>query len=863
MIYRLDFAAESFREDFWKLQLKERGRDLGDIIYFTPSSRKARWLHREISKFFLEKGIKVFVPPKFFTVENFVQERTGLEPVKDEQRRLRVIRVVIEKGSLFRKGFVGAVADFIKTSKIYFPGKPPGEVLEFLSRDIEEELKKYEASLWEGSKKYFVDRLKEAVEIWKAYESSLKEEGLLDQEDLIWHYVTNFSEEDEFDTVVLDGFFDVPPLERHFFRQVLKNAKKKVIFLRDSNDSLTQDFLFWLREEFDLKESFVKARRKSSVFLGNFPRKTDEIRAIAKKIKTVVKEKKIPLHRIGVVFPSMDKYYSLVKREFEAHKIEHNLVFGSKLTSSAVFKTLLNFLDAILESYPLSRISLLFSSRFFLLYRPEVSDLIETFQRETEVKGGKEAIREGLENWENPDREKLKEYLEEFFRLALPFEQGRFRGQTLRIFNRDNLKEIYNFTKSDYAAKREFQALKRLSQLVMEMEEILPPVDLRTFRNVLLLEGERRHFWVEGDEDRGVQVMGMLEARGIDFDVLFFGGLIEKDFPPPVKKELFLSDNIKKKYDLPRQEKNYYIAEVVFNEFRFSPRFCYLSYPSMEKDEPLIQSIFLQDIEEVETWQEEGFISSWAEKQINNPLPFELPEMVYEGWKPPAQINVTDISLYDQCPFKYFMMRVMKVEMDEEITSWGTKLHRVMELSFPALRQKRRIKEAILENAEKVFNGLDKIERWRIESIAEGVEQQELSRRMRDSIPQEVEVPITFELEGFSIKAKIDRIDIAPDGYRIYDYKTSTRGDLVQMHLYALGFELSRGEPVSQLFFYLLREAHQTRLKRVSTGKKDRANYMKRIYRALEGIRKGDFSPNLSHCRSCYIKDICLLRYRG
>ncbi len=862
MVEVFPFSSPAFRASFWEELLEKRGDDLSGVLYFTPSSRKARWLHRELSQLLFSKGKRVFIPPRFTTVEGYVKEFTGIQPVGDEQRRLRLIKIILSKRKSFRKGFVNAVSDFIKTAKIYLPGRSPAEVVETFIADIEEELSQYEYALWTGGREYFISKLREILEIWQEYEEELSSQGLYDEEALIWDFVSK-EEGEKPDLLVLDGFFDVPPLERAFFKKIISSSSSVRIFIRDSSDPLTSDFRNWLREEFGFEEIVHQEGRENTIFVASFSKRSDEVRAIAKKIKSLAAQEGVPLHKIAVVFPALDKYHSIVKREFDAQGIEHNLVYGSKLASSASFKTLVNFLDVVVEDYPLKRVALLFGSRFFSLYNPEISSLIEEFQRDTEVRGGRANIIRALEEWDNPEKEKLRSAFLSFFRLSTPFEENTFRGKVLDVLNREEFERIFASMKEDYAAKREYQALKRLAELIFEMEDTLPFLDLRTFRNILVSEGERRNFWVEGEEERGVQVLGLLEARGIDFDVVFFGGLVEKDFPPPVKKELFLSERIKEKHRLPSQEKNYYIAEVIFKEYTSRPKVCFLSHPLMERDEPLLESVFLQDVKQAASWQEEPFISSWVEKHIHSPKDFLLLDPAPVPWQPPSYVTATDIDVYIKCPYQFYLMKIAGLKISEEITSWGLKLHKIMELSVNALRQKRNIKETILRNAEKVFGRITDIERWRLESIAEGIEEVERND-LRDSRPVEVERELEFEIDGLKIRGRIDRVDEASDGYVIFDYKTSNPGKSYQLHLYAYGYQQQTGRKVSRAYFYLLQDAYQTELRGRVGGrsKTSMEDAMKEVVKAIEGIKKGDFKPVKSNsCYGCPFKDICLEKY--
>ena len=93
-----------------------------------------------------------------------------------------------------------------------------------------------------------------------------------------------------------------------------------------------------------------------------------------------------------------------------------------------------------------------------------------------------------------------------------------------------------------------FSHLKRLRELVQQEKlDLQLPVFLKLLRQII--QGQKLPF--SGEPLGGLQIMGVLETRTLDFDNLFILSMNEGSFPPSANQSSFIPYNLRKGYGLP------------------------------------------------------------------------------------------------------------------------------------------------------------------------------------------------------------------------------------------------------------------------------------------------------------------------
>ena len=106
-----------------------------------------------------------------------------------------------------------------------------------------------------------------------------------------------------------------------------------------------------------------------------------------------------------------------------------------------------------------------------------------------------------------------------------------------------------------------FTQLKRLRELIGQQSvELSLPVFLKLFRQILV--NLRLPF--SGEPLRGLQIMGVLETRNLDFENLFILSTNEGSFPPAPGHNSFIPYNLRRGYGLPTSEREDSIYAYIF-----------------------------------------------------------------------------------------------------------------------------------------------------------------------------------------------------------------------------------------------------------------------------------------------------------
>jgi len=89
---------------------------------------------------------------------------------------------------------------------------------------------------------------------------------------------------------------------------------------------------------------------------------------------------------------------------------------------------------------------------------------------------------------------------------------------------------------------------------------------------------ENATFHQSGDPMRGVQVIGYLEARNLDFDCLILPSLNEGVFPSPSEKDLFINQAVRRRVGLPYDQERDNLALFYFTEMTAGKKEIFLTY---------------------------------------------------------------------------------------------------------------------------------------------------------------------------------------------------------------------------------------------------------------------------------------------
>ncbi len=336
---------------------------------------------------------------------------------------------------------------------------------------------------------------------------------------------------------------------------------------------------------------------------------------------------------------------------------------------------------------------------------------------------------------------------------------------------------------------------------------------LRLFRQ--LVRSEKIPF--TGEPLRGLQVMGVLETRNLDYKNVFVLSLNEGALPAAGNKASYIPFNIRKAYSLPTAEHQDAFYAYLFYRVLQRAENVFLFYNT--ETDVLGQgemSRFLQQI---------IFESGWAPSHdvLHNPIqphaiqPIEIVKdetvlknlvKLNEGNYRFKGISPSALNTYIECQLQFYFKHIAKIreanEVEEDLDArWlGNILHDVMELFYRGIGQRKKsnlIEADDLKNYESVTDALiDDVfirnysldpkkkvvyagQRLVVREVVKGFITR-IIRYDREYAPFSIEglehqgllyyVPIAHGPGQAVIGGKIDRLDKKGNSVRVIDYKT-------------------------------------------------------------------------------------------
>ena len=367
--------------------------------------------------------------------------------------------------------------------------------------------------------------------------------------------------------------------------------------------------------------------------------------------------------------------------------------------------------------------------------------------------------------------------------------------------------------------KKELQAAGSLVEILDYLGELQQAysyiTDLTTLEKIFLRIAQRHQIPLIGEPLSGLQIMGMLETRNLDFRRVILLSVGEGILPASRSNSSLIPFELKRQFGLPTYQEKDAVYAYNFYHLLLRAEEVYLVYNSeteaMGKGEP---SRFIRQVEH-ELAPRFG-IKVHHMVVNNNEPPIEgggkdsmvgvkdaavmqrLGELAHRGFAP------TIFADYLECPLRYYYLRVLGIsqendlEEDLDASQLGTAIHNVLrDIYEPCLGHAvdaahlRRALDELPQYMQREFKHLFLHGR-----TAEGrnhylhaVAEAQLKRMLQKEITL-IEQGHTIEIvglekelgpldlgDGINLKGKADRIDRFDGRLRIIDYKTGSLQD--------------------------------------------------------------------------------------
>ncbi len=374
--------------------------------------------------------------------------------------------------------------------------------------------------------------------------------------------------------------------------------------------------------------------------------------------------------------------------------------------------------------------------------------------------------------------------------------------------------------------------IRETSKLIMT-EDVFPTgIEKLDF---ILRVLEDATYSIEGNPFKGIQLIGVLEARNLDFDCVILPSMNEGVFPQKSEKDLFVPAQLRKEVGLPYDKERENLFYYYFTQLSVGKKEVYISY--VEREDRDVCSRFVSFLRDEGMRVYESPVVFEKEKgRKSEPMPKDdalikrLEEMLY---------TPSSLRDYRVCPYRFYLKYVLGIKEPKKIVEeagaveWGNIIHgalrRFYSEDFPSHFTGENLRDAERTLYSRVGEKLRKMIGWQKASSLFDLEV--YKRRMKRFLNKDlkrfekgyrihcVEKRLDFEihLDGRRLKimGNTDRIDTLDGRYYIIDYKTGREIDKkcvrigddfteFQLPLYALMFSAQSSQAIGGLLYYYI-----------------------------------------------------------
>jgi ATP-dependent helicase/nuclease subunit B len=395
----------------------------------------------------------------------------------------------------------------------------------------------------------------------------------------------------------------------------------------------TSDKPDWIAQQL-FKMDFISAgkmRSKKKIMIRKARNRREEISFIAAAIKQYYHKYNIPLHKIGVTFPNVETYFSIISTIFKQYDIPFNLSTGFPLAQSPLVKTYLQVIKTILSDFNLEDMNQLVISPFLKCKNPIDTLIFSRITNRLGLRSFHSDWQNGIEKFITCDVEshgyqngltdksfikKVKELVKGIkslitilFLLKNRFSARDFHTAYLSVLKELGLLDWYsveNDQLNNQEKEKEFRAFNKFNKIFDQLCWILTFIyperrfTLNEFYDYMILMIDNTQYNLREWSNYGVQIMPRLEIQSVECNILFLGGLVDGEFPRKGVQNVFFNDEecklmgIYSSEDIHAQDRFlfYQLLQIPSDEL-------ILTYPSIEGESLLLPSTFLSILSDI------------------------------------------------------------------------------------------------------------------------------------------------------------------------------------------------------------------------------------------------------------------------
>jgi CRISPR/Cas system-associated exonuclease Cas4 (RecB family) len=399
-----------------------------------------------------------------------------------------------------------------------------------------------------------------------------------------------------------------------------------------------------------------------------------------------------------------------------------------------------------------------------------------------------------------------------------------------------------------YALQYILNGLQQIDELLSAFGPTVNDFDLKSIEYIITEKLSGISIPLSGTPDSGLQVMGLLETRTLDFKNIIMLSVNESILPKGRSQNSLIMHSLKQHFNLPTY--HYRDAVIAYHFFRLLQHAenVHLIYNNDSSDTLSEKSRFIHQLDfEIKkrdlpiNFTEETLAQRLQAQSASVPITITKDENILQKLKG-YWFSPTAISTYIRCPLKFYLEKIAGIKKPETVNETiessviGTIIHAILEHLYTdikkrpeqglqAIAQYRKDMEQLVHEqfVEAGFSKKD-LSRGKLYLAYEVVKknltayfkmaEDELKQGYTDIIGTEIGLHANIDVNGNSINfyGKSDRIDFRDQCVTIFDYKTGwvDAKHLVLKSLDDLGnlFTDSNYDKLFQLLMYAYMYAH-------------------------------------------------------
>ncbi|MEA1994819.1 MAG: PD-(D/E)XK nuclease family protein [Campylobacterota bacterium] len=589
----------------------------------------------------------------------------------------------------------------------------------------------------------------------------------------------------------------------------------------------------------------------------------EEIAFVIKAIERTDK-KGIPLNEIAVILPDESLAMPLISFS-EKMGIPYNYSSGLPFRTSLSYVFVKSLCDVREADFYCAEFLSFLRHPFLKMMNEYAKKVEENIENEKKVRF--DIFTEHIEGHEETEAS-LREIFSlcdtnkiETFCQKLKHILDKYSRESINIYERDTYHEILD--EMDFLSK------------------ICNFSDFHSIVHLFLSLGNENRISLYGERENGIQLLGVLEARGIDFKAIIVPSLTEGVFPKKSEKEYFLNTYIRKRVGLPTANDREALFACYFDELSKAHPYVYFASRVDEK-KGQEESRFLYPFQSKKIDAKILFYQAIVQKSVNTKKELTLPRKK-DFREKLLNINYSATSINDFlfCPYKFYLKNVMSIpeprkwKGEMEAVDYGVVVHDALKKIYQKGKSWSELKQ--LFEKELLSKAAIFYDEWRMKMYIKKFENffNEEKKRFNEGWKikkLEMRRKAEYRLKNdtlIKIKGTIDRIDERDGEYAILDYKTGyikktyikKKNELVNVQLpfYALLLDktgYTKAENIVQLGFYDLKKDFCLKAEKIDI-KKFQDELDKIFALILDEDCPFYFTKQEEKCNMCFYKTIC------